>query len=85
MTCCPTLAQDFILWPLDNDEIDGERKLSFNWHTAGIEFDAGKIKEGSVKYYLLEIKEMEKYAFYERDNYHLLVKHMDDNINKDER
>lgn len=80
----PYSDSDFIIWPLDNGEKDGEEKLSFNWHTAGIEFDAGKMEEGGV-YYLLEIKEMEKYAFYERDNYHLLVKHIDNNINKDEQ
>ncbi|MFP4489491.1 MAG: HEAT repeat domain-containing protein, partial [Bacteroidales bacterium] len=81
----PFMGSDFIIWPLDNDEKEGERKLSFNWHTAGIYFDADKIKKTSVNYYLLEIKEMEKYAFYESDNYHLLVRHMDNNINKDEQ
>lgn len=81
----PFTGSDFIIWPLDNDEKEGERKLSFNWHTAGIYFDAEKIKKISVNYYLLEIKEMEKYAFYECDNYHLLVRHMDNNINKDEQ
>lgn len=81
----PLAAMDYIIWSPDDAGKEGERQLSFNWHTPGLVFDAGKIRGSRDFFYLLEIKELEKFAFYEPDNYPLLVKYMDNNIIEDEQ
>ncbi|MDZ7739215.1 MAG: hypothetical protein U5K32_09175 [Bacteroidales bacterium] len=81
----PYAGSDYIIWPVHKEAGQEEVKLSFNWHTPGLKFDAGKIEEAEGVYYLLEIEEIEKLVFYEPDNYPLLVKCMDNNIIEDEQ
>ena len=68
---------DFIIWPVDYGSGSNQDELYFNWHTTGQTFDSGNIKNRPGEYYLLYIKDIELFVFYDPESMPQLVKYMD--------
>ncbi len=75
---------DFILYPVSFTEKDNSIKPVCNWHTAGIRIDTVSVAEDCLPCYLLEIKSIEDFVFYEPENSPRLVRFLDNTILEDE-
>ncbi len=68
---------DYILWPVDYGSDGKQDELYFNWHTTGQTFNQENIKSRSGEYYLLYIRDIELFVFYDPESMPQLVKYMD--------
>ncbi len=68
---------DFVIWPADYGSGNNRDTLYFNWHTTGQTFNAEKIKNETGDYYLLYLRSIELFVFYDPESSPQLVKYMD--------
>ncbi|MBN1388147.1 MAG: MFS transporter [Bacteroidales bacterium] len=68
---------DFMIWPVDYGSENNKDALYFNWHTTGHKLNAKIITNRPGEYYLLYIRDIEQFVFYEPEILPLLVKYMD--------
>ena len=68
---------DYIIWPVDYGSDGSQDELYFNWHTTGQTFNPEDIKSRSGEYYLLYIRDIELFVFYDPESMPQLVKYMD--------
>jgi len=73
---------DFIIWPVDYSSGDGSRRLYFNWHTGGLRLDIKNVTEMTGSCYLLPVKSVEQFVFYEPGESQTLMEYLDAHLLK---
>ena len=68
---------DFMIWPVDYGSGNHKEDIYFNWHTTGHKVNAREIANRPGEYYLLYIRDIELFVFYESEILPLLVRYMD--------
>jgi hypothetical protein len=65
------------MWPVDYGSGNNRDTLYFNWHTTGQTFNTEKIENETGDYYLLYLRSIELFVFYDPESSPQLVKYMD--------
>ena len=73
---------DFIIWPVDYSPGDGNSRLYFNWHTGGLRLNIKNVTERTGPCYLLPVKSVEQFVFYEPGESRALMKCLDEHLLK---
>ena len=73
----PEPGTDFIIWPAASGNNELKDSIYFNWHTAGHTFDTEKLRGESGVYYVLYMKDIENFVFYEPEYSSLVVNYID--------
>ena len=68
---------DIIIWPAESGGDDVHERIYFNWHTTGQKFNIADIRENQGACYMLYIRDIEKFVFYERQYSSLMEDYID--------
>ncbi|MDT8401891.1 MAG: hypothetical protein RQ743_09355 [Bacteroidales bacterium] len=69
--------EDIIIWPVESRADDLHERIYFNWHTAGQKFNADEIEVKQEAYYMLYVRDIEKFVFYESRYSSLMANYLD--------
>jgi len=68
---------EFIIWPVDYGSESSQDELYFNWHTTGQTFNIEHIMNRPGEYYILYIRDIELFVFYDPESIPQMVKYLD--------